>query len=121
MTLPKGCRVLPPRRCRDGDRVAAVTTSGHLLVFPLRDVPDMARGKGSRIINIKGADAANRVDFVRDIVVLPEGATLIVHVGKQKRTLTNADLNAYQGPMGNRGKLLPKGYQKVRSLEVKAD
>lgn len=118
VSLPKGCSLLPPQPCRQGDRVAIATTSGHLLIFPLSDVPEMARGKGNRMINIKSADAAGRVEFVRDLKVLPKGATLIVHAGKQKRIFTASDLEAYQSDIGKRGKPLPKGYQKVRCLEV---
>lgn len=118
LTPPKGCIALPPRACLNGERVAVVTFTGHLLIFPLGELPEMTKGKGTRLINIKGSDAANRADFVRDLVVLPEGATLTVHAGKQKRCFSKADLEAYEAPMGRRGKPLPKGYQKVRYLEV---
>ncbi|WP_414499786.1 MULTISPECIES: DNA topoisomerase IV subunit A [unclassified Zymobacter] len=121
LTLPKGCVALPPRACQGGERVAVVTSSGHLLIFPLADLPEMAKGKGTRMISIKGSDAANRADYIRDLVILPEGATLTVHAGKQKRCFSKADLEAYEGPMGRRGKPLPKGYQKVRFLEVMQD
>lgn len=118
LALPKGCVALPPRSCQNGERVAIVTNLGYLLIFSLSEIPEMARGKGTRIIGIKGSDAANRTEFVRDIAVLPAGATLIVHAGKQKRCFSKADLEAYEGPIGRRGKALPKGYQKVRCLEV---
>lgn len=119
LSLPKGCVALPPQACQGGERVAVVTASGQLLIFPLTELPEMAKGKGTRLISIKGSDAANRIDFVRDLVILPAGATLIVHAGKQKRCFSKADLDAYEGPMGRRGKPLPKGYQRVRCLEVK--
>ncbi|WP_110688029.1 DNA topoisomerase IV subunit A [Salinicola aestuarinus] len=120
LTVPKGCSVLPPQPIPDGDdvRVAVVSNEGRLLVFPLTQLPAMAKGKGNRMIDIPGTRAANREEFVKDLVVLPEGATLIVHAGKRKQTLKAADLAYYVGDRGRRGSKLARGFQKVDRLEV---
>jgi topoisomerase-4 subunit A len=54
LTLPKGAKVIPPAPVPDGEglQVAAVSNEGRLLVFPLAELPEMARGKGNKIIGI---------------------------------------------------------------------
>ena len=50
LSLPSGARVLPPVAVADPaqDRLAAITNTGHLLVFPVADLPELARGKGNK-------------------------------------------------------------------------
>ncbi|MCG6658671.1 DNA topoisomerase IV subunit A [Halomonas campisalis] len=120
LTVPKGCNVLPPVVVPEGEgvSVAAVSNEGRLLVFPLEQLPEMAKGKGNKMIDIPGARAARREEFVRDLVVLPAGASLVVHAGKRHLTLKAADLDYYRGERGRRGSKLPRGLQKVDRLEA---
>ncbi|QJQ95250.1 MULTISPECIES: DNA topoisomerase IV subunit A [Halomonadaceae] len=120
LSLPKGCNVLPPRLipADEGARVAALSNEGRLLVFDIASLPQMAKGKGNKMIDIPGARAARREEFVRDLVVLGEGASLVIHAGKRKLTLKPADLEYYRGERGRRGSKLPRGFQKVDGLAV---
>ncbi|MBB3190894.1 DNA topoisomerase IV subunit A [Halomonas cerina] len=120
LTLPKGCNVLPPVALPEVEdlSVAVVSNEGRLLVFPLEALPEMAKGKGNKMLDIPGARAARREEFVRDLVVLAPSATLVVHAGKRKLTLKAADLEYYRGERGRRGSKLPRGLQKVDRLEV---
>ncbi|MBB3331226.1 topoisomerase-4 subunit A [Halomonas campaniensis] len=121
LSVPKGCNVLPPCRVPDtpeGVCVAAVSNEGRLLLFPLEQLPEMAKGKGNKMIDIPGARAARREEFVRDLVVLPAGASLVIHAGKRHLTLKAADLDYYRGERGRRGSKLPRGLQKVDRLEA---
>ncbi|QFU02578.1 DNA topoisomerase 4 subunit A [Halomonas sp. THAF5a] len=120
LSVPKGCNVLPPVAvpAAEGASVAAVSNEGRLLVFPLEALPEMAKGKGNKMIDIPGARAARREEFLRDLVVLPAGAALVVHAGKRKLTLKAADLDYYRGERGRRGSKLPRGLQKVDRLYV---
>ncbi|EPC01296.1 DNA topoisomerase IV subunit A [Litchfieldella anticariensis FP35 = DSM 16096] len=120
LSLPKGCNVLPPQRIPSGEggSVVAVSNEGRMLVFDLTQLPEMAKGKGNKMIDIPGARAARREEFVRDLVVLPVGASLVVHAGKRKLTLKPSDLDYYRGERGRRGSKLPRGFQKVDKLEV---
>ncbi|HSP57715.1 MAG TPA: DNA gyrase C-terminal beta-propeller domain-containing protein, partial [Halomonas sp.] len=122
LSVPKGCNVLPPRAIPDGEEacVAAISNEGRLLVFAIEQLPEMAKGKGIKMIDIPGARAARREEFVRDLVVLPAGASLVVHAGKRKLTLKDSDLDYYRGERGRRGSKLPRGLQKVDKLEVLA-
>ncbi|MDX1466307.1 MAG: DNA gyrase C-terminal beta-propeller domain-containing protein, partial [Halomonas sp.] len=120
LSVPKGCNVLPPLEvpAAEGASVAAVSNEGRLLVFPLEALPEMAKGKGNKMIDIPGARAARREEFLRDLVVLPAGAALVVHAGKRKLTLKATDLDYYRGERGRRGSKLPRGLQKVDRLYV---
>ncbi|WP_372612492.1 DNA topoisomerase IV subunit A [Halomonas sp.] len=120
LSLPKGCNVLPPRPIPEepGASVAAISNEGRLLVFPLEQLPEMSKGKGNKMIDIPGARAARREEFVRDMVVLPAGASLVVHAGKRHLTLKSTDLDYYRGERGRRGSKLPRGLQNVHRLET---
>ncbi|WP_110655603.1 DNA topoisomerase IV subunit A [Salinicola halimionae] len=122
LSVPKGCNVMPPKviPASDDVRVAAVSNEGRLLVFALSQLPEMSKGKGNKMIDIPGAKAARREEFVRDLVLLPEGAALVVHAGKRKQTLKTADLEYYTGERGRRGSKLARGFQKVDRLEVES-
>jgi len=52
LTLPAGAAVLRPARVADAtaDRVAVASSDGHLLVFPVSELPAMERGKGNKLI-----------------------------------------------------------------------
>ena len=100
------------------DRVAAATSSGHLLVFPIGDLPELNRGKGNKIIGIPTARVQAREEFVVGVQVLVPGDTLVVHAGKRHLNLKFAELEHYQGERGRRGNKLPRGFQKVDSLAI---
>jgi topoisomerase-4 subunit A len=55
---------------------------------------------------------------VAALAVIPEGGSLLVLSGKRTLTLKPADLDLYQGERGRRGRLLPRGFQRVEGLSV---
>ncbi|WP_456407028.1 DNA topoisomerase IV subunit A [Thiolapillus sp.] len=120
LTLPKGARVLKAQPVTDvhTDRVVAVTNEGRMLVIPLSDLPEMARGKGNKIIGIPGKRVAERQEYVVAMLVVPEGGKVRLVSGKRHLNLKAADLNAYEGERGRRGNKLPRGFQKVDGLEL---
>jgi len=120
LSLPAGARVVPPRplKSRDQDWLAAVTTEGRLLVFPVRDLPQLGKGKGNKIIGIPGDRVASRDEYLTDLAVLPDGATLVLQAGKRTLSLKADDLEHYKGERGRRGNKLPRGFQRVDALQV---
>ncbi|WP_106478673.1 DNA topoisomerase IV subunit A [Phytohalomonas tamaricis] len=120
LSVPKGCNVLPPQPLitDEAARIALVTNEGRLLVFAPSALPEMNKGKGIKMIDIPGARSAAREEFVHDLVILPAGASLIIHAGKRKTTLKPNDIDYYLGECGRRGSKLPRGFQKVNRLEV---
>ncbi|MBE0488307.1 MAG: DNA topoisomerase IV subunit A [Halomonas sp.] len=120
LSVPRGCNVLPPVAVPEGEGtlVAAVSNEGRLLVFPLEQLPEMTRGKGNKMLDIPGPRASRREEFVRDLVLLPAGTSLVIHAGKRHLTLKSDDLAYYRGERGRRGSKLPRGLQKVDRLEM---
>ena len=122
LSLPNGALVVPPKPLanREEDWLAAVTTEGRLLLFPVRDLPQLGKGKGNKIIGIPGERVASREEYLTDLAVLPVGATLVLQAGKRTLSLKADDLEHYKGERGRRGNKLPRGFQRVDALLVEA-
>ncbi len=121
LNLPKGGRVLQPAPVPAdpaGSWVAAVSNEGRLLVFPLADLPQMARGKGNKIIGIPSARLQSREEFMIAVQVLGESDSLVVYAGKRHHRLKPSDLEHYRGERGRRGNKLPRGFQRVDAIAV---
>ncbi|MFI8381611.1 DNA topoisomerase IV subunit A [Pseudomonas sp. NPDC079086] len=120
LSLPAGALVVPPKPLanREEDWLAAVTTEGRLLLFPVRDLPQLGKGKGNKIIGIPGERVASREEYLTDLAVLPAGSTLVLQAGKRTLSLKADDLEHYKGERGRRGNKLPRGFQRVDSLLV---
>lgn len=120
LNLPKGGRVMPVIAI-DGaaePMIIAISNEGRLLVFPLAELPQLARGKGNKIMNIPAARVQSREEFMVAVQVVSEGQQLTVYSGKRHLSLKLSDLEHYRGERGRRGNKLPRGFQKVDSVEV---
>ncbi|WP_027896660.1 DNA topoisomerase IV subunit A [Zestomonas thermotolerans] len=120
LSLPAGARVVAPKPLAslEEDWLAAVTTEGRLLLFPVRDLPQLAKGKGNKIIGIPSERVASREEYLVDLAVLAEGSTLVLQSGKRTLSLRPEDLEHYKGERGRRGNKLPRGFQRVDGLRV---
>ncbi|MEJ6592173.1 MAG: DNA topoisomerase IV subunit A [SAR86 cluster bacterium] len=120
ISVPAGGIVLRPRLVSnlEQDYVAAVSNEGRLLIFPISELPVLARGKGVKIMNIPKALLAERLEFMAYLLVLTANDTLVVHSGKRHINLKFADLEHYRGERARRGLKLPRGFQKVDSVEL---
>ncbi|SDF89922.1 DNA topoisomerase IV subunit A [Phytopseudomonas seleniipraecipitans] len=120
LSLPNGARVVAPKPLvsREEDWLAAVTTEGRLLLFKVADLPQLGKGKGNKIIGIPGERVASREEYLTDLAVLPQGATLVLQAGKRTLSLKADDLEHYKGERGRRGNKLPRGFQRVDGLLV---
>jgi len=120
LKLPKNAKVLPPTQVPEGADVlvAAISNEGRMLCFPIAELPELAKGKGNKIINIPSAKASAREEFVIATALLSGKDALIVYAGKRHLTMTIKDLQHYQGERGRRGLKLPRGLQKVDKVEV---
>ncbi len=118
ITLPNGAKVLKPAPVRhESDLLAAVTQQGRLLIFPVAELPALAKGKGNKLIQIPTADLAAGRDQVMAVTALPENGQLKVLSGKRHITLKPADIEHYSGSRANRGTALPRGFQRVDGME----
>lgn len=120
LSLPKGARVLAPQLLEQTEScwLAAITNEGRLLAFPVTELPELARGKGNKIINIPAARVQSRDEYVVALVVFTQQQTIKVFSGKRHLGLKYKDLEHYLGERGRRGNKLPRGFQKVDSVVV---
>ncbi|GAB5501151.1 MAG: DNA topoisomerase IV subunit A [Pseudohongiellaceae bacterium] len=120
LRLPKGAKVLPAIMVDDYDSglIVAITNEGRMLMFPLNELPRLAKGKGNKIISIPTARVADRVEYVIALAVLRPEDGLTVHAGRRHHNLKPADLDHYRGERGRRGNKLPRGFQNVDRVEV---
>ena len=122
LKLPAGSRVLQPALVSniDDSHVVAVSNEGRMLMFPLPELPMLARGKGNKIISIPGARVQSREEYVVAVQVISGSDSLLIHAGKRHLKLGFSELKHYQGERGRRGNKLPRGFQKVERMEVGA-
>ncbi len=120
LSLPRGAQVLPPAPLRNAatDLVVSITTEGRMLVNPVSGLPELAKGKGIKVVGIPSKRVAEREEYVVAMVVVPEKATLVVYSGQRHLNLKAKDLAAYEGERGRRGNKLPRGFQRVERVEV---
>jgi len=116
-SVPDGSRAFNAGRAADAqaDRLAVATHEGRLLVFPLSELPELAKGKGNKLITVRGEDR------IVAACVLPAGAGLQITSGKRQMGLKGKDLDHYAGTRASRGLFLPQGYRAVAALRPATD
>lgn len=120
LTVPENAEVIAPQPVQDldQDEILAITNEGRMLLFPVKDLPQLGKGKGNKIINIPAARAKAREEFLSYLAVLPPGSHITLHAGKRKLGLKPSDLENFRGERGRRGSMLPRGLQRVTRLEI---
>lgn len=119
INVPEGALVLPPVPViGDKARVALINSEGRLLVFPVADIPELARGKGNKLFGIPGKKAESREEVLAAAGVVGDGQSLRVWSGERQMTLTPADLKSHVGERAQRGAVLPRGWRKVERIEA---
>ena len=105
------CRLITHQIGEQDTLVGVVSSAGHLLVYPLTELPMMKKGKGNKLIDLKDGDS------VVAITTFAEGDSLSLDSGKRTLTLKPMDIANFMGTRGRRGALLPKGFQKVSGVQ----
>ena len=119
LKVPEGSGVLAPAAVPADDAVlCAVSSDGKLLVFPVKDLPELPRGKGNKIFGISSKKLETREEFLAAIAVVSPTQNLIVRSGDRKMTLKFSELKEYRGERAQRGAVLPRGWRKVERLDV---
>lgn len=120
LNLPDGSKPLTPRLVsnKETDLIAAMTNVGHLLIFPLKDLPELSKGKGNKILTIPRAKVLSREEFLIDVCLLQPDQNLVIFSGNKKLELKPKDWQHYVGERGRRGNKLPRGFQKVSKLSA---
>lgn len=120
LRCPTNAKLVSPQVVKDydNDLLVVVTNEGRMLVFNVKELPELPKGKGNKIIQIPSARAKAREEWVVSIAVISEGEKLTFHAGKRHWTLKESELEHYRGERGRRGHKLPRGLQNVDRFEV---
>jgi topoisomerase-4 subunit A len=90
----------------EGDHVAIIGENRKLLIFPVKQVPEMTRGKGVRLQRYKDGGVSDAKVFK-----LKEGLTWKDTAGRTW-TVAKEDLRDWMGDRTEAGRLPPKGFPK---------
>lgn len=120
LKLSNNAHLLIPQRIQSlsTDLIAMMSNEGRFLIFSAKELPELAKGKGNKMISIPAKRAEDREEFVTNLVVFAKGASLELFAGKRKLVLKPHDLEHYLGERGRRGNKLPKGFQRVDDIKV---
>jgi len=111
MTMESGEQVLPPSvvpAVNQGGEIAVGSSAGKVLVFPLAELKQMAKGRGMQLMSLNGKDTLTvAVAYERPVAELVVATT---PAGKKKltqATLTGKELQAHRGKRARAGAALP--------------
>ncbi|WP_294357356.1 DNA topoisomerase IV subunit A [uncultured Sphingomonas sp.] len=105
MTPRAGARLSVVRAvAADDDYVAVIGDNRKLLVFPLAELPAMARGQGVQLQRYREGGLADAKTFV-----FAQGLSWTMR-GEARRTRTEVDLNAWRTARGAAGRMPPNGF-----------
>lgn len=115
LRVPAGGDVVAARPVpEEGAYVAAVSSDGRLLVFDLEELPQMAKGKGNKIM---GLPAGGKVALA-GVCVVEDGQGVRICSANRHMTVKAGDLDDYWGSRGRRGYALPRGWRSIVSIEA---
>jgi len=115
--VPAGGNVLVPQRVLDyqNDWLGVITGDSRLLIFPVAELPQLARGKGVKLINIPKAKYQEG-ERVLGLAVFRKGEFLRINSGKRPLNIGRAEFENYTGARATRGRVLPRGFRQVKSI-----
>ena len=99
----KICVALPA----NADQVAIVGENRKLLVFPLSEVPELARGKGVRLQKYKDGGVGDALAFQGEAGLTWEDSAARSH------TRTMAELAEWLGARASAGRMVPRGFPRT--------
>jgi topoisomerase-4 subunit A len=117
-TTRKGKQVLnvkvPDRACAlttiEGELVASIGENRKMVIFPLEQVPEMARGAGVRLQRFKDGGLSDLKTFKAD-----DGLTYVDSAGRSF-ALSLKELADWRGNRADAGRLAPKGFPRTNKF-----
>ena len=120
MKVPDGAEILPCEKIMQDEKyIAARNNFGKLLIFNLDELTVLAKGKGTKIINIPKKQFVEKKE--RLIIVKPfsEGSKLNIQRDNGNiRAFSSKELEGFKLERAKRGRSLPQGYKRVLSITV---
>jgi topoisomerase-4 subunit A len=82
----------------------------------MEELPELAKGKGNKLINIPTRKYKDGEEKLVAIAVVPEDGDLQVHTSTRTMTIKWNDTDDYYGERALRGRMLPRGWRNVVRL-----
>jgi topoisomerase-4 subunit A len=101
--------------------IICATSDGYLLAFPLQDVPELAKGKGNKLINIPTKRLKAGEEFMVGLTVIGEKEEILVWAGQRYLRMGAKEIEHFKGERAHRGRKLPRGFQRVTKIELAED
>jgi len=123
LSLPAGALPVEPAMVEaDGEATLVCATSdGYLLAFPLSEVPELAKGKGNKLINVPPKRLKAGEEHMVGMAVMGPKQEILVWAGQRYLRMGAKDIEHFAGERAHRGRKLPRGFQRVTRIEVAED
>ena len=121
LRVPEASRPISPYPIikRDGALIAAVSSIGKLLLFDANDLPELAKGKGNKLLNIPTKKFKLGEEKLVGVAIINEGDALNVYRDEiNYMTLKWKDLRDFIGERAHRGRNYSKKFKKATGLTV---
>ena len=115
LKVPENSNVLLPTKVNDieNDWVAAVSSIGRLLMFPISELTLLTKGKGLKIIQIPPAKLKTREEYVVAMTAMGETDNLTIFTNKRHAVLKADEHEKFIGERGRRGAMLSRNFRNV--------
>jgi topoisomerase-4 subunit A len=111
MTLEDGESILAPTAVKalgDGGEIVVGSSAGKVLLFPLVELKQMAKGRGMQLISLSGKDkVTSAAAYERPVTELVVSTTPSARKKLTQVALTGKDLDAHRGKRARAGTALP--------------
>ncbi len=123
LSVPAGAAPVMPVTvtAKTGNTIVCVTSDGYLLAFPLKDVPELSKGKGNKLINVPPKRLKAGDEFMVGLTVMSEKQEILVWAGQRYLRMGTKDIEHFRGDRAHRGRKLPRGFQRVTGIELAED
>lgn len=120
VTLDKDAKLYEPCwvKDKDNDIIVAVSLQGKFLAYRASELPVLNRGKGNKLMAIPGAKLDVGLDGLAACVSVPENVSIMLQCGKRTLTIESSDLVNRISSRSKAGTVLPRGFQKVDTIEI---
>ena len=122
ITLSKQAKTMRVTKVDDAesDFLAVVTNRARLLIFPVSELPQLSKGKGNKLIQIKNEDFIEREEFLIGLCTIKNHQKLRVEYGngKKHKTYSFEDLVNFTSHRARKGLTIPGVHGKALGIDA---
>jgi topoisomerase-4 subunit A len=122
ITLSKQAKTMRVTKVDDIDKdfLAVVTNRARLLIFPVSELPQLSKGKGNKLIQIKSDDFIDREEFLIGLCTIKSHQKLRVEYGngKKHKTYSFEDLVNFTSHRARKGLTIPGVHGKALGIDA---